>query len=194
VLQPRFFREPVFASATGAVGLSNLAMYSVLLALPILWAQDGRSAAEVGLLLGVMAAAMVVGSPLGGRLADRLGRRWPALLGLGLLTVGAGQVGLFTLAGFGSVGPVLAGLAILGGGLGLATPALQVSALESVDRQSAGAAAGAYSTSRYLGSIVGSAVLAALLGAPLFAVVVVAAALAALLTLRLPGHHPASSR
>ena len=201
VLQPRFFARPVFAAATGAVGLSNLAMYSVLLALPILWARDGRPAAEIGSMLGIMAAAMVVAAPLGGRCADRFGRRWPTVLGLAALTVGAVQIALMALAGVGTWWSVVPGLAILGGGLGLATPGLQASALESVERQSAGAAAGAYSTSRYLGSIVGAALLAGLASATppgptgatgegvalIFVAVVAAAAVSTVLSLGLPG-------
>jgi DHA2 family methylenomycin A resistance protein-like MFS transporter len=195
VLQPRFFARPAFAAATGAVGLSNLAMYTVLLAIPMLWAHAGRPAAEIGALLGVMAAAMFVASPVGGRLADRFGRRWATGAGLTLLTLGALQIALTGAAG--TQGIVL-GLAALGGGLGLAMPGLQASALEAVERRSAGAAAGAYSTSRYLGSIVGSALLAGLTGRAepmdetiglIFVVVVAAAALSALLAWRLP-HRP----
>jgi EmrB/QacA subfamily drug resistance transporter len=191
VLQPRFFTRPAFAAATGAVGLSNLAMYSVLLAIPILWARDGRPAAEIGSMLGVMAAAMVVGAPVGGRLADRLGRRWPTTCGLAALTLGAIQIALADAAG---PAAIVVGLAVLGGGLGLATPGLQASALEAIERRSAGAAAGAYSTSRYLGSIVGSAVLASLASAApagtsvasIFMVVIAAAAASTMLALMLP--------
>ncbi|HZO30438.1 MAG TPA: MFS transporter [Chloroflexota bacterium] len=194
VLQPRFFSRPAFAFATGAVGLSNLAMYTVLLAIPILWARAGRLAAEIGMLLGIMAAAMFVASPVGGRLADRFGRRWSTSGGLTLLTLGTVQIAL--VGADGTLGIVL-GLAALGGGLGLATPGLQASALEAVERRDAGAAAGAYSTSRYLGSIVGSAVLAGLTSAApagdsvslIFVVVVAAAGLSALLAFGLP-HRP----
>jgi MFS family permease len=191
VLQPRFFTRPAFAAATGAVGLSNLAMYTVLLAIPILWAHAGRPVAEIGSLLGVMAAAMFVTSMVGGRLADRLGPRWPTMGGLTILTLGALQIALVGVGG--TVGVVL-GLAMLGGGLGLAGPGMQASALEAIERQSAGAAAGAYSTSRYLGSIVGSALLAGLVSSqstedsvgPIFVIVVAAAGLSALLAAALP--------
>jgi DHA2 family methylenomycin A resistance protein-like MFS transporter len=194
VLQPRFFRHPAFAAATGAVGLSNLAMYSVLLAIPILWTRAGRPAAEIGSMLGIMAAAMFIASPIGGRLADRFGRRWPTVGGLAVLTLGAVQIALTSEAGM--LG-IMLGLATLGGGLGLATPGLQASALEAVERRSAGAAAGAYSTSRYLGSIVGSALLAGLASATptgdnvslIFTAVVVAAGLSMLLACGLP-HRP----
>jgi MFS family permease len=196
VLQPRFFSRPAFARATGAVGLSNLAMYTVLLAIPILWARAGRPAAEIGALLGGMSAAMFVAAPMGGRLADRFGRRWPTVGGLAGLTLGAIQI---AVAGVNGGWGIALGLVLIGGGLGLATPGLQVSALEAIGRQSAGAAAGAYSTSRYLGSIVGSALLAGLVSAAptsdgvglIFAVVIVAAGLSALLALGLP-HRPAS--
>lgn len=191
VLQPRFFQRPAFAAATGAVGLSNLAMYSLLLALPLLWAGAGRSSVETGRVLGVMAAAMVVGAPVGGRLADRLGRRLPTVAGLTLLTLGALQL---AVGGATAPGTAVLALAVVGGGLGLATPGLQTAALESVERRDAGAAAGAYATSRYLGSIVGSALLAGLAGAaldtgglwPLFGGVVAAGAASTLLALGLP--------
>ncbi len=59
--------------------------------------------------------------------------------------------------------PVLiVGLAFVGLGIGLSTPGLQTSAVESVREEEAGVASGIYSTSRYLGSIVGSAILAGL--------------------------------
>jgi DHA2 family methylenomycin A resistance protein-like MFS transporter len=91
------------------------------------------------------------------------------------------------------------GLAVLGGGLGFANPGLQASALEAVERNDAGAAAGAYSTSRYLGSIVGSALLAGLADATIadggtrlvFAVVVAAAIMATVSALALPHHRAA---
>jgi DHA2 family methylenomycin A resistance protein-like MFS transporter len=114
--------------------------------------------------------------------------------GLTILTLGAAQIALVGMDH--TVGVVL-GLAMLGGGLGLAGPGLQASALEAIERQSAGAAAGAYSTSRYLGSIVGSALLAGLVSSQstdggvglIFVIVVAAASLSALLAAALP-HRP----
>lgn len=196
VLQPRFFARRAFAAATGGVGLSNLAMYTVLLAIPPLWAGAGRPSVEIGALLGGMAAAMVVAAPIGGRLADRFGRRWPTVGGLATLTLGAYQI---ALAGAHDPTTTALGLVCLGGGLGLATPGLQASALEAVEQKDAGAAAGAYSTSRYLGSIVGSALLAGLAGttvasegtSTIFTVVVVAAIMATLFALALPHRRPA---
>ena len=60
--------------------------------------------------------------------------------------------------------PLMLGLTIIGLGLGLASPGMRTSAIESISVRHAGSAAGVYSTSRYFGSIVGSAILAGLIG------------------------------
>lgn len=197
VLQPRFFRRRTFAAATGAVALSNLAMYSTLLAVPLLLAaRPGWSPARIGLLLAALSACTAACAPLGGRLADRYGRRWPVAGGLALLTVG-----LSILAAAGAAGVRLPlCLALAGVGLGLSGAGMQTAALEAVSAGEAGAAAGAYSTSRYLGSIVGSSVLAVLVvpavsaghGSPVFVLVAVAALCSAVSALAIE-HRPAGA-
>ena len=100
---------------------------------------------------------------VGGRMIDRFGRRLPTTLGLVILAVGVLPI---ALAGQDvSIPTLLAGLALVGLGIGLATPGLQRSGVEAVESDQAGAAAGLCSTSRYLGSIIGSAIIAGILGA-----------------------------
>lgn len=161
VLQPRLFRHRSFAAACATVATSNLAMYTTLLALPILLADHaGWDATHIGLVLMVMSAAAVIFAPVGGKLADRYGRRWPTVGGLALALVGMTAL---TLAVPNLLMPVmLGGLALAGIGLGLSGSGMQTAAVESVALQETGVASGVYSTSRYLGSIVGSSVLAAL--------------------------------
>jgi EmrB/QacA subfamily drug resistance transporter len=195
VLQPRFFLRRAFTAATAAIAFSNLAMYTTLLAIPILlFRSAGWGSEEVGLVLAAMSGGMVVFSPIGGRLADRLGRRWPTVVGLSLLTLGLLPLaltggGITTLA-------LLGGLGLAGVGLGLSAPALQTAAIEAVDPQESGVASGVFSTSRYLGSIVGSSVLAGMLGpardglggfVAVFAMAVVAALLSTLASFGLHG-------
>jgi EmrB/QacA subfamily drug resistance transporter len=191
VLQPRFFRVRSFAAANGAIALSNLAMYSTLLTVPILLSRRGGwSSAKVGAVLVMLSGAMVVCSPLGGRLADRVGRRWPTVIGLALLTLGVLPL---ALAGGGIAIPLLlGGLGIAGVGLGLSSAGMQTAAIEAVGPREAGVASGVFSTSRYFGSIVGSSVLAGLLGAAggggfrmVFVMVAAAALLSALVALAL---------
>ncbi len=200
VLQPRFFRVRSFAAANGAIALSNLAMYSTLLTVPILLARRGGwSSARIGAALVMLSGAMVVCSPLGGRLADRIGRRWPTVIGLALLTLGVLPL---ALAGGGIMVPILLGsLLVAGIGLGLSSAGMQTAAIEAVGPRETGVASGVYSTSRYFGSIIGSSILAGLLGAAggdgfrmVFVMVVVAATLSALIALALHDRPAGSGR
>lgn len=160
VLDPRLFLARAVAAAAVAVAASNLALYVLLLAVPFLL--SGRyGAATIGLLLIPLPGASSLLSPVGGRLSDRWGRRTPAVLGLGLLT--AALVPLVVLGRLPSIPVLLLVLTLAGAGLGLAQAAVQAAAVEAVAPERAGMAAGAWSTSRYLGSIVGAAVLATLL-------------------------------
>lgn len=191
----RPLRSPVFVAASGAVALSNLAMYGTLLAVPVVLAgRPGWSAADAGLALAMLSVAMIAVAPFGGRLADRRGHRLPAAGGLALLTV-AGAM----LAAMGAE-PSAAGLTaalLLGGvGLGLANAALQTAAIEAVEPRHAGVASGLFSSGRYAGSIVSALLLAALLGhgsshaVLFFAITAFAAGASALLALRLDAARP----
>jgi len=164
VFQPGFFRNRAFTAANAGVCLSNLSMYTILISVPLLLAtRSGSTSFSAGVTLGSMSVAMVVISPLGGRLADKFGRRLPTLVGMCLLVAGVIPLALTGP----TIGlPVLvAGLATIGVGMGISGSGLQTTSVESVRREDTGLAAGMYSTSRYLGSIVGSAILAGLLGA-----------------------------
>lgn len=195
VLDPRLFRSRGVAAASLAVAASNLSLYVLLLAVPVLL--SGRyGAAALGLLLVPLPGASSLLSPVGGRLSDRLGRRTPAVLGLALLT--AALVPLVVLGRLPSVPVLLVVLGLAGAGLGLAQAPVQATAVEAVAPERAGMAAGAWSTSRYLGSIIGSAVLAALLhgrpsdGAvrPVLLLAAAGAVVSLGAALALPGHAP----
>lgn len=159
VVQPRFFKRRTFAAATAGIALSNLGLYVLLLAVPfMLEERPGWSASKIGLVLTSMSAGMVLLAPIGGRLSDRLGRRTPAVAGMVLLALGTTAL---AAVGADISGPLLvAVLALSGIGIGLGSGSLQTSAIETIEPEHAGMAAGASSTSRYLGSIVGAAVLA----------------------------------
>ena len=164
VIQPRLFQRRGFAAATAGVALSNLAMYVTLLALPLALARRPEwTDLGTGLVLAALSGAMVVCSPVGGRLADQVGRRPPVVAGLVLLTVSLLPLAL-TGGGL-SLPPMLVALGVAGAGLGLSSAGLQTVALETVEVHEAGMASGLYSTSRYVGSIVGSAAMAGLLAA-----------------------------
>jgi EmrB/QacA subfamily drug resistance transporter len=163
VLQPRFYKRRGFAAPSIVIATSNLSMYSLLLVIPLLLtARDGFTELEIGLILTSLSIGIALLTPIGGRMADRLGRRTPVVFGLAISTVGTLP---FAITGSDiSIVPLILGLGLVGIGIGLSSPGSRTSAVESVPAKDAGAGAGAYSTSRYLGSIIGSAVLAGLIG------------------------------
>ena len=193
VVQPAMYRSRTFAAANLAIGLSNLAMYTTLLGVPILLSARGsQSDFQIGLVLTGLSAGMAVLAPVSGRLADRYGRRLPAVAGLCVMTAGSLLLA-FSGADIGLAALVVA-LLVSGIGLGLAGTGMQTSAVESVPGSQAGAGSGMASTSRYFGSILGSAILAGLVGGAgpssggfgrLFVVIATASALAAVAALAL---------
>jgi len=79
VLNLALFRARGFTPAATTVLLSNLTMYTLLLSLPLFLVEWGHwGDGHIGLLLSGLSLPMVFLSPLGGRLSDRRGRRFPA--------------------------------------------------------------------------------------------------------------------
>ncbi len=159
VVDVRLFTRPHFAAACASIGLSNLVMYTTLLALPLyLESVRGYGAQVSGLTLVALSAFAALWGPIGGGWTDRRGRWLPAVAGavilLGgslLLTIGVNGTGL-TL--------VVVALATMGLGLGVSGAPVQTAAVEAVPMGKTGSAAGLFSTSRYLGSVTGSTLLA----------------------------------
>ena len=157
------FRQRTFAAATAYVLLTNLVMYTTLLALPFFVREvQGRSIGSVGLMLGVLSALMAVAAPVGGWLADTRGRRAPAMLGA-VLAVGGAIYLTAVLSEGQSLGVMAGGVALMGAGVGLGTGAATTAAIEAAPRALSGSSAGTNSMMRYLGSIVGAGILSGLL-------------------------------
>jgi DHA2 family methylenomycin A resistance protein-like MFS transporter len=159
VVDVRLFRTRNFAAACASIYLSNLVMYTTLLALPLyLERVRDHGARTTGLILASMSFLMAMLGPISGRLADSRGRRGPAVLGALALAAG---VALLAFAVLGSpLWPVAGALAVMGVGLGLQSAPIQTTAVEAVPAAKTGSAAGVYSTARYLGSVSGATVLA----------------------------------
>jgi MFS family permease len=136
-------------------------MYALILQVTLVAAAlfdlDARG---TGRLIVSMMLAMVITSPIAGRLTDRVGPRWIALAG----SV-SGLLGLAGLAWIDMTAPeqLAVPLVLLGIGLGLTAPAAQSASMSAVARDLAGTAAGLGATMRYLGGIIGVAVLSVLL-------------------------------
>jgi DHA2 family methylenomycin A resistance protein-like MFS transporter len=134
-------------------------MYTTLLALPLFMDHvRGDNERTIGLTLAAMSALSALWGLLGGRISDQRGRWLPAVAGaIGLL------LGIGMLAGVLDavrLWPIGLALAVMGVGLGVQSAPVQTSAVEAAPMDKTGAAAGVYSTSRYLGSVAGATVLA----------------------------------
>ena len=146
-----FGRRP-YVGATATVLLHNLVMYSLLLIIPILAERElDRGPSGAGLLLGAMTGAMMLISPVGGHLSDRLGRRTPVAIGAAIAVVAT--VGLVVEAGSPTVGATAVLVAIAGIGVGMAAASLQTTAVESAPSEMVGVASGVFMTVRYTGGI-----------------------------------------
>jgi EmrB/QacA subfamily drug resistance transporter len=159
VVEMRLFRERAFSASCASIALSNFVMYTTLLALPLFMDHvRGDNERTIGLTLAAMSALSALWGLLGGRISDQRGRWLPAVAGaLGLL------LGIGMLAGVldaAQLWPIALALAVMGIGLGVQSAPVQTSAVEAAPMDKTGAAAGVYSTSRYLGSVIGATVLA----------------------------------
>ena len=148
----------VFGAAFAVQAFSTFAQYALVLAVPIVLDGRGWSAATIGLALSFLTLGMVLVGPLGGRLGDTRGRRWPVLAGLAT-TLAA--VAASALNGD-DVAPALivVTLLVFGLGYGVASPSIQTAGIEAAPVDQVGVAAGLLSASRYVGSITSTLVLA----------------------------------
>jgi MFS family permease len=154
VLDPALFRNVHFAAGAGVVALHNWVMYALIFQLPIWFAaMMGSGSAEIGTVLIAMMLSMVVCSPLGGRISERLGARAVAVAGT--LSALGGVLLLTRLGAQATSADAIPALIVVGAGLGLAAAPTQSSAVSAVPPEQSGMAAGAFSTLRYLGGMVG---------------------------------------
>jgi MFS family permease len=132
VVDLRLFTRRAFVGGSVVVGLQNLAMYALLVQVPLFFEQvRGLPAGAIGRALLAMMVPMVVLAPVSGRLAERFGVRRMAVLGCAVSL--AGVLALADFARLAAPGDALLGLALVGGGLGLATEPSQTAATSAVD-------------------------------------------------------------
>jgi EmrB/QacA subfamily drug resistance transporter len=197
VVRLHLFRQSGYMPASLLALFSNLTMYTVLLSLPVfLTERGGWSSSASGILLAAMSLQMMVFAPLGGWLTDHRGWRYPAIFGSVLLAVGA--LSLVSIETGWDWAVYLGPLVAIGAGVGLLSAPTQALAVDSAPSNVAGQAAGLFSTTTYLGSILGAAGMAAILGdgTPdsgnfrlLYVAVSIAAILGVLTAARLPEGH-----
>jgi EmrB/QacA subfamily drug resistance transporter len=163
MLDPRFFRSLPFAAAT-LVAVLAFASFSGFLFLNSLYLQEARgmSAARAGLATLPIALALMVCSPLSGRLvAAGRARLALAIAGTAMAT---GALLLTALAENTTLSYLLAAYGIFGIGLGMVNAPITNTAVSGMPRSRAGIASAVASTSRQVGASLGVAMAGALAG------------------------------
>lgn len=156
-----FFRRRNFAGATIVIFALDFSFGALLFFLPLYFQEIlGYSPLEVGALLLPLTGLMVVGSPLGGKVAARVGPRPPIAIGLVAMAFA-----VWVLSGV-SLDSTYSDLwiptAVMGFGVGFALTPMNLAAMNAVSRDHAGAASGMLVTLSGLGSTLGVAVTGAI--------------------------------
>ena len=136
------FRRPVFVGGNLIWLLGGMACWSaVFLVALALQVSVGLRPIVAGLALAPIYLVMMIGSPLAGRLADRIGHARPILAGLGLYALG-----IWTLSTLeptpGSVGVVLVAILLVAVGMATFSAPLASATLGAVDDDDQGIASG----------------------------------------------------
>ena len=120
----------------------------------------GYTPTETGVLLLPLTGLMVVGSPLGGRIAARVGPRPPIVIGLTMMLIAIFWISTLDLST--TYSDLWAPTAIMGFGIGFSLTPMNLAAMNAVSRDHAGAASGILVTLSGLGATLGVAVTGAI--------------------------------
>jgi len=156
------FRNPVFSFSNGASFCSYLIQQVNTFLVPfflmnILLVASGSS----GLIMLASPLAMMLMSPLSGRLTDSYGSRRPALAGLFVLALACVLMSIMSATTPALI--VLCGLALFGAGNGLSVVAINSAIFSAVPKSDSGMASGMVATMRNLGQTIGVAVASAIM-------------------------------
>jgi len=154
MLDLNLFRIPLFSAATFSAVLNYICVYTITFLLPFYLIQGrGMDPAQAGLLLTAQPIIMAIAAPISGSLSDKIGSRWPGMIGMGLLSSG-----LFMLARLDAATPLLfvgLGLAVAGLGTGTFISPNTSALMGSAPPQRQGIASGVQAAARNAGMVLG---------------------------------------
>jgi MFS family permease len=150
----RLFRRVAFSAGLAASFLNFMAMASNMFLMPFfLQEARGMSAGGAGAVMMVMPVGVLVAAPVAGKMADRMGSRLPATLGMALIAAAIGLMATFTDGV--AVAEVAAVLLVYGIGAGLFQSPNISGVLAAAPADRLGVASGTLSTLGRLGQVVG---------------------------------------
>jgi EmrB/QacA subfamily drug resistance transporter len=154
MLDLSLFQNHIFSASVATAILNYICIYSIIFLLPFYLIQ-GRdlNPAQAGLILTIQPIIMAIVAPISGTLSDRIGVRWPTIVGMSALAIG-----LFLLS---KLGPetqytwITLSLVITGSGTGTFISPNTSSIMGSAPPTRRGIAAGIMATSRSVGMVLG---------------------------------------
>jgi EmrB/QacA subfamily drug resistance transporter len=162
-VDPRLFASRSFAAAVVGIFGATVILHATLVLVPLLVERlQGGNAQTSGFVLLGISALGAIAAPIGGRMSDAVGRRQPAVLGMVASVAGLGV--LWLVAPQASTLMLGLLLAVVGFGMGMAGSPRQTAALEMIEPERVGMAAGTYLTGRYVGGALGATLAGAVLG------------------------------
>ena len=161
IIEFSLFKSRNFIGSVVVAFIISFAMMGVFFFLA-LYMQNilGYSALEAGVRFLPTTLIIMVIAPISGRLADRIGPRWPIVVGMAMIAI---SLYLFSRISDGSTfSDILPSFAILGAGIGLTMSPMSTAAMNAVPKTKAGVASGVLSMFRMIGGTFGVAALGAL--------------------------------
>lgn len=164
LLPPHLLRRRVFLGGNLVWLLAAMTSWSAVFFLAVtLQTTLGQRPLVAGLTLTPIYVVMMAGSPLAGRLADRIGPRWPILGGLG--GYAAGLLMLSRLGPDSAVVPdVLAGILVMAVGMAAFSAPLAAVTMGALDQADQGAASGVNNAAGQLAGLLAIVILPAAAG------------------------------
>ncbi|HSD25063.1 MAG TPA: MFS transporter [Solirubrobacterales bacterium] len=151
-----FFRSRNFVGANTVATIISFAMMGSFFFLAI-YLQDllGYSALETGVRFLPTTVVIVIAAPIAGRVADRIGSRWPMVLGLAITAL---ALYLFSrMDASTTYNDLLPAWILLGIGIGLTMSPMSTAAMNAVAVAKAGVASGTLQMFRMMGGTIGVA-------------------------------------
>ena len=156
-----FLRSRQFAGTNGiafVVSFTMLAMFFFM----ALYMQNilAYSPLEAGIRFLPSTLVIIIAAPIAGRLTDKIGARWPIVVGLSLVAVSLYLQSRITIDT--TYSTLLPTFALMGLGIGLTMSPMSTAAMNAVNEAKAGLASGTLSMSRMVGGTFGVAAVGAL--------------------------------
>ncbi|HEX4777467.1 MAG TPA: MFS transporter [Acidimicrobiia bacterium] len=164
MLDVRFFRNPRFSAANGAITMTFFAMYGSMFVMTM-YLQNvlGYAPLEAGIRLLPMAAIMLVVAPLSPRVVEHIGTK--LVVGGGLLLSVLGLVLMSQVTVSSGYTLLLVSMSILSTGMGFVMAPATESIMGSLPVEKAGVGSAMNDTTRQMGGALGVAVIGSVLAA-----------------------------